>query len=240
MICDIFVRTYPADYPWLAYLWRSMAKQYVRGFRRVVLVHPMGVDPPPAPPSTIPHVIVMEDRTYSNDYYGQMITKLRSHEFTNADQIVYLDSDCVFVREVDFQTWRAPLLVTPWEDVGTAICWKSATETMLGFVSPYETMRGFPFAYPRDFVAEVHAHVGGTERLEKLVNAWTPKPGHHPIIEFDALGNYAVVKCPQRFWIVPTGPEQPPPLIRQFWSWGGFTPEVVAEMRRLGVWSDQP
>ena len=230
---DIFVRTYIKDYAWLRYLWRSMLKYGVTGFRSIVIVHPPGQYAPEPPP--FPHVIIAEDRTYSNDYYGQMITKMRAAEYTDADEVVYLDSDCVFICPVDFQTWKAPLLTTPWDEVGSAICWKSAVETMLGFVSPFETMRGFPFSYPRDFIAEVMAHVGGVERLVRMIDAWVLRPGHHPIIEFDAMGNYAVMKCPERFWIVPTGPEMPPSVIKQFWSWGGFTPAVIDEMERMGL-----
>ena len=232
---DIFVRTYAKDYAWLVFLWKSILKHGVTGFRRIVVVHPPGQ--PQSPPPPFPHVIIAEDRIHHTDYYGQMITKLQAHLYSDADEIVFVDSDNVFVAPVDFETYRAPLYVLPWEESGAAICWKRATEEMLGFVSPYETMQGFPVVYPRDFIAEVYNHLGGINRLTSLIDNWIPRWGDHPIIEFDAWGNYAVERCPERFWSMRTDdPQRPPPVVRQFWSHAGVDdPAVRAELGRMGL-----
>lgn len=226
---DIFIRTYPRDYPWLTYLWRSM-ERYVAGYRRVVIVHPEGTLGPTVPES-IPHVLCIEHELLTNDYYGQQLTKLHAHEFTDADVIAYLDSDCVFIEDVDFSTFDPPLVVTPWERVGEAICWLPITRETLGFVSPYETMRGHPFVYPRWLIAEVWRHIGGVDGIKRVMG----KIGS--IGEFNAIGNYAVVKHPDKFRVLNTETEQlPTRVVHQFWSYYGVDhPKVVEVMKGLGI-----
>jgi len=229
---DIFLRTYERDYPWLEFLWRSIALHQVAGFRRVVIVHPPNQPGPPPPP--IPHLIVPEDRVYPNDYAGQMITKLRAGGHTDADEVVYVDSDCVFITPVDFQTWQYPLLCTPWEQVPDAkAAWYEQTKTLLGFEPPFETMRRFPFVYPADFVREVYAHIGGVERCLSLLADYKIQG----MSEFNVLGNYAIVKCPEKFHVQRTdlGPF-PPDIVHQFWSYSTVhDPKVRGYLVGLGL-----
>jgi hypothetical protein len=233
---DIFVRTYSNDYGWLAYLLRSIERFGVTGFRRVVIVHRKHDDPPPAP--NVPHVMLDDTREYKNDYHGQAITKLRAHEFTDADVVFYVDSDCVFCQPLDLQAWEYPFLVTPWEKLkidthgGSALCWYDTTKLVLGFDPPFETMRRFPFVYPVDFVREVYEHVGGLERLTKLLEEGMPN-----ISEFNILGNYACAKYPERFKPLRTDEVPLPPLVvRQMWSPAGLnSPLVQKEMAALGL-----
>lgn len=232
MSLDIFVRTFPGDYPWLPHLWRSVDK-YATGFRRVVLVHPAGSPLPPLP--NCPHVVSEEAMLLPNDYHGQQATKLRAPEFTDADVVCFVDSDCVFTVDVDLAAYVEPLptlLVTPWERAGDALgAWLGPTTTLLGFPPPFEAMRRLPLFYPRDVISETWQHIGGLNGVRACIAK------HGSMSEFNAIGNYAVVKRPGAMRVVNTETgELPTAIVRQFWSHHGVDhPDVAAERERLGL-----
>jgi hypothetical protein len=241
---DIFLITYPGDYPWLQYLLRSTTK-YVTGFDRLCVVVEEGDDPPTdilKQFCTAPWYIEKCRRYRGTDYWGkggQQIEKMRAWAYTDAERILLLDSDCVWIRPIDLQTDPAiciekpVILHTPWENVGDARCWYSPTKTILGFEPPAETMRRHPFCYPAWFMHKVWEHVGGEERLRQF---------EHPC-EFNVLGNYAMVNHSDDFTLLQTmlstGNEQradsnidgiPTAPIRQFWSVGGMNDRVRQEI----------
>jgi hypothetical protein len=231
MTTDVFVITYPPDHKWLPYLWRSIAK-HITGMRAVVLVLEQG---DPEPPDLPAYVQVKRCPRYTQEGPGrnfcQPMEKLRAHEYTDANMICYMDSDCVFTTPLDLSTYRHPLIVEDWFHVGNAICWLSPTRQLLRFEPPYETMRRFPFFYPRSFIKEVWEHIGSAEGIAR-----ERAKGLTAVAEFNILGNYAVVKRPELFEILVARVNQLPELvIRQFWSHGGITPEVLKEMRQLGL-----
>ena len=186
---DLCLVTFPGHYCGLPYLFRSIEK-YVAGFRRLIVVIE---DQDPVPP--LPDFAVLHRcRNYRGTNYwgrgGQQIEKLRAFQRTDAERIVYVDSDTVFVRPVDIQTdpcfslEKPPVIWRTWNEAGDAICWYEPTKMVLGFEPPYETMTRFPFTFPRWFLEEYWGHVGGEDRLKIFA---------HPN-EFNGLGNYALVK----------------------------------------------
>lgn len=230
MSCVPFLITYPNDYQWLPFLWRSIDK-HVTGLDRLVMVLEDG----DATPANLPgYVEVKRCRRFSGigRNMGQPVEKLAAGERIDADAVFYVDSDCVFVAPVDLRTYSHPLLCRQWENAGDAYkAFYDSTHQVLGFRPPFETMCRFPFVYPTDFVREAMAYIGGREKLAKLFAA-----GLSHVCEFNVLGNYAIVKRPERFHIVRADLEpEPPKVIRQFWSHGGLTPAVLDEIERLGL-----
>ena len=232
MTTDLFLITYPKDYEWLPFLFRSIDR-YLTGFRKVVLVLEQSDDAPSRLPS---YVEVKRCRDYRGSpvkgYHGQCIEKLALHEHTDADRILHIDSDCVFTAPIDLQTFEYPLICSPWNKVGDAICWFGPTRKVLGFNPPFETMRRYPFIYPLDFHREVYDFIGGRDRLLSLLTG-----GMQSLSEFNILGNYAIVKTPERFTICRSDVDKLPPLyVRQFWSHDTISkPEVKAELERMGL-----
>jgi hypothetical protein len=231
VIADIVVKSHPADYEWLPHLWYSIEKN-VTGFRRVLLLIERQHYLPPVPSFVVVQRCENWGGTPVGGYRGQCIEKLRAHLHTDADIICFVDSDCVFVRPVDFRTFTWPLIVTPWEQAGDAICWYESTKRVLGFDPPLETMRTFPFVYPSSFLAEVWQHIGGIAGIIGHL-----REGMERLSEFNVLGNYAVARRPDLFRILRTDREPcPEQVIYQAWSHGGDTrEEVIAERKRWGL-----
>jgi hypothetical protein len=242
---DLFLRTYPADYGWLPFLFRSMLR-HVRGFRALVIVYPCDQVGPPAIAEWGRRLIdagcietfqsVPTDRGYPDDYVGQQITKLRSFEFTDADEVCFLDSDLVFVRDFTPESKRPGIVeCRPWDAVGKAQCWYQPTKILLREEPLYETMARHPFQYPRSLIERCYAYVGGEAALLGF--------GAH-FSEFNLLGNFAVNHAGFAPVMMNTGDstqeDRVDDWVHQGWSWGGVNEKVEAKMRELGYWEWDP
>lgn len=266
MIADLFLRTYPGDFQWLKFLFRSL-ERHARGWRDLVLVLPyegpptgwnqlladlavdLGVsinawaDRLRAVDALTGKIAVWSCQTYKDDYLGQCLTKLRAWEYTSADDVAYLDSDLVLVRPWTPTTLRhfdgrSIVEYREWADAGAALsAWHDVTKTLLrGQAPPFETMCRHPFQYPVQFVRRAY------EAMRHLAIE------DRRISEFNYLGNYAILHERDSFYL--RRPPQlhredggapdfsPDDLVYQFWSWGGITAEVEAKLKELGYWED--
>lgn len=242
---DLFLRTYPNDYQWLTFLFRSMIR-HVRGFRTLILIYPQG-QVSPLGLSTWWHDLIHNgvisnykfgraDRTYPDDYVGQQVTKLRCHEYTDADEVCFLDSDIVFVRGFTPES-RRPQVVEcrPWDAVGRAQCWYQPTKILLREEPLYETMARHPFQYPTALIKRCYEHVGGEAGLLGF--------GAH-FSEFNLLGNYALNHAGYAPFMMSTGDstqeKREDDWVQQFWSHNlRLKPDMIeAKMRELGYWDE--
>lgn len=254
MIADLFLRTYPNDYKWLPYLFRSLAR-HARGWSDLVIVLPR---PPAGSEVTFGQQIselnaaivrpldewatrFREAGTllgrigvfrcaehYPDDYLGQSITKLRAWEFSSADEIGFIDSDLVFLHDWSPMMDYGGIEVREWDEAHDAKrAWYGITAELLGQEPPLETMCRHPFQYPAQFIRRVWDSV--SDKVRSVVSS-----GRH-ISEFNLLGNYAFIHERNFFrFIPPVGPD----MVKQFWSYAGITPNVEAELRRLGYWEE--
>jgi hypothetical protein len=244
MTVDLFLRTYPADYQWLPFLLRSLGR-HVRGFRNLITVWPLGASYPreqlrqEVVDMLIGSGVVSGWRAdlcpiYPDDYVGQQITKLRCHEYTDADEVCFLDSDLVFVRDFTPESLK-PFHVEcrPWDSVGKAQCWYPPTKILLREDPPYETMTRHPFQFPTAMIKRCYEHVGGETALLGF--------GAH-FSEFNLLGNWAILHEGAPTKIVGLGDstqeQRRDDFVLQGWSWGGVDAKVEAKMRELGYWED--
>jgi len=230
---DFFLVTYPCDYDWLPYLWRSI-ERFATGWRRVVMV----LEEQDALPDDIPsYVTVRRCRNYRGTllpgYYGQCIEGLRAHEYTDADVVWFLESDTVFVRPIDVASdpqWpavRPNLLYRSWDAAGPAQVWRESTRQAVGFDPLAETMCCHPFVYPRALLEDCWPG----EACLRLVFRQTGG-----LSQFNVLGAWAMVKHPDMFRLVDVTKGYPPSCMRQFWSHARPTDDAVrAELTRLGL-----
>ena len=229
---DLFLKTYPTDYDWLPYFFKSI-ERYVTGFRNIVAVVE---DQYEAPPNLPANAVVKFCRSYLaggdiETNFGAAIERLRAWAYSDADVIIYVDSDCVFTRPVDLQTdplihaERPLIYYRPWDEAGPAVCWKALTIATLGFDPPYETMACYPATYPRSVLVDLWEHVGGEKRLISLK---TPT-------DLNVMGNFALTHCQDR--VLPGyAPMITNPCVRQFWSWDrAAAAKVQAELREYGL-----
>ena len=262
MIVDLFLRTHPPDFKWLRFLMRSLEK-YTRGWRDLVIVFPVPPQERyeedhgaaihaalekslggslkeladqlrEAGTLTGKIQIFGVAKEFSDDYIGQCVTKLRAWEFSNADEIAFLDSDLVLIREWTPDSLRGiasgnlRIEARSWDQSGQAKeAWKDITAALLGREPPFETMCRHPFQYPAQFLRRAWDH------LDKSVLRSGKK-----ISEFNYLGNYAVLFEPDRFNVGQQMELGDRDLVKQFWSWGGITFAVEDDLRQLGYWQE--
>lgn len=265
MVADFFLRTYPKDYRWLPFLFRSL-ERHARGWRDVVLVFPfegpgddfaaelaaLEVFVPlketaerlRAAGALSGKIIVQTCPVYQDDYLGQCLTKLMAWQYSSADEVCFLDSDLVLVQPLTPRTLHAPgdgrpvIEIRDWADSGNALtAWFGITKTLLhGDSPPYETMCRHPFQYPTPFLRRA---------FEAAYQELMTVDRH--ISEFNYLGNYAFLRERDAFLFLrpdhlhQEGLDAPDfhasDLVRQFRSWDGLTPAVKAELKALGYWT---
>lgn len=239
MIVDLFLRTYSKDVKWLPFLFRSLIR-HARGFNKLVVVTPIEANVSPVvdgyryrliDAGAVTAVALEEcDTNLDDDYNGQQVTKLEAYRYSSADEALYLDSDLVFIRDVDPTTRHGLIEARPWADAGQAIIWRGITEQLLMCETYYETMCRHPFQYPVQLVRRCFDHIGGLHAVAAL------PPGQH-ISEFNLIGNYAtLIEHRLVTWV--RDPAWKPDVVKAFWSHGGITDAVAEELKQLGYWED--
>src|SRR5690348_1072398 len=149
MTVDIFIRTYKNDLEWLTYCLHSIHK-HLRGFRKIIISIPKDQVHLLIPYNLTQEIIVTEE-VFQDDYLGQQVSKIFAFEHTDADFILFMDSDCIVKHLCNvsdfFRNGKPILLKTKYDQVGDAICWKAITEKFLGYEVEYEYMRRLPVIY---------------------------------------------------------------------------------------------
>lgn len=231
---DIFIRTYAKDLPWLKHCLASISK-YCTGFRDVIIVIPenqrAGLDG-----FNLTKEKIFTCAEYKDDYIGQQITKLSADNYTDAEFVIYGDSDTLFTRPCtpqDFTRDGKPLILkTKYEKVGSGIIWKPVTEKALGYKVDFEYMRRHPFCYHtstlkalRSYMKEVHG---------KEMSDYVQGQPYREFSEFNVVGAFAAEKEKDKYQFQDTDDAELPELfVRQFRSWDGITSEVMKEIETI-------
>lgn len=243
MSTAIIIRTYYKDIKWLDYCLRSLDK-FGYGFKHVIVLFPKedleradwsllqrkqcaGVD-------FYAHAIetVIED-----GYIDQQHTKMTADFYTDADEILFVDSDTMFLRRTGpsaFSVQGKPyLLYTPYDrfPAGTDMPWQEPTERAMSHHVAYEFMRRLPITIPREAVIGTREYMQMTHGV--TLADYLRKVPFRTFSEFNVMGAFVYYHNPGLMALIPTevthltaaGPEftptsLPPIHARQFWSWG--------------------
>lgn len=238
MNASIFIRTCAKDIEWIPWCLTAIDR-FCHGFSDVTLVIPE--DEKDAAKdytrNTPPVRRVATVNRYPNDHDGQQFDKMEAYKHVPGDLIVYIDSDVLVRRPMTPQALlngdsRITFLRTPYNvnSVGQARGWKIPTERVLGETVHFEYMRRFPLVFWRSTLMGFNDWFAQTRgSLRDYVFAQKGK-----FSEFNVLGAWAAKYDASRYQFVNTETE---PISagwsRQFWSWGGITPEVKAEMEAI-------
>jgi hypothetical protein len=228
---DVVIRSYYRDLQWLSLALASI-ERFAVGHRRIVVI---------VPEATLHRVDLSAlDRTnvqlhscrnYVDDYLGQQITKLHADLYTDADVILHLDSDNVFVAPCDLRQrlfdgdrLRMTFDTNPAREGLDAR--RISPIRFLDRSIPWDLTAGPPMTAPRylysglrSFCHQAHgmsiteyAHAASTDRF----------------CEFALLRGFALVQESKRYAWLDRAQHQLLPECRVFWS-RAETPASVAD-----------
>jgi hypothetical protein len=225
MTTDILIRTYSKDLQWLAHALRSI-QMNVTGYRQIIVAIP---DASLLSHLTAETVIQVED--LPDGYIGQQLTKMEAWKYTDADAVVFWDSDVIATEPVDVSEWFVDGQPLVWKTRYASINapWQKMTEKAVGFPVEWEYMRRMPLVYRTDtlrrcceFMEQLHG---------KPLKNYLKLVPHREFSEFNVLGAYAEMYEEDEYAFIDTETvTMPKNKLRQFWSWGGITDEVLAEI----------
>lgn len=220
---DIFIKSYRNDFKLLNYALRSIQTN-VTGYRRVVLLIPLGdmvlFNERVIIPSGLSVMIDFVDE-YGNGYLFQQWCKISAHNYTDADFILFADSDCIFDKKIDISEYVASgkpdLLYTDYLKVGAAICWKAPTEAFIKTVQDYEFMRRNCLIYHRSTLEAIEKYEPNLEYNIMSSNSFS---------EFNAIGAFAFQYEKEKYNFINTDSigidptiQNVQPLAIQLWSY---------------------
>jgi hypothetical protein len=237
MTTDIFIRTCAKDLEWLLLSVKSI-KERVTGYRNIVIAAPR---PVAARISRATGMPVIGVDPFNDDYVGQMHTKLKATDHTDADVICFWDSDTMAAEAVDlnellFDGERLIMHQVPYAGLtdGSQV-WQPIAAHAMGFVPEFESMRRMPLAYHRSTILGTVAQIELTQGM--TLDAYVRRRPFRSFIEFNCLGAWAYLNERDRYdWrIDETEVAKWKQRVRQFWSWGGITREVKDELKNINI-----
>lgn len=240
MITDIFIRSYAGDIQWIPYALKSIHR-FVSGIRDIIIVVP-GEDCDAFNKLGLTKEILRTSRLikFKDPYLEQQADKLYADLYTDADYILYWDSDTVAITSFSpsaLMVQNKPrCLCTAYADLvdengKAAVPWQSITAKAIGVTPEYEFMRAHPFLIANKYIVEFKRFISRKHgmSLMQYINAQPSRK----FSEFNAIHAWAHAFHPNLFHWIDTKNGVPEPFVRQFWSWGGITPEVKAELDKL-------
>lgn len=235
MRCDLLIRSYFRDLDWLACCLAAIDR-FAAGVEVQVVVPRSSWDWLQKKIGPRPGVRFVFCPDYRDDYLGQQVTKLYADRFTRAGWVCHIDSDCLFTRpfrpEDLLAAGKAPIYIRPVSELGRHKPWLGPTEAFLGSPVAYDFMQRPPFVYPRWLYAEVRRFCRERHGMELADYVLSRPP--RGFSEFNALGAFAYRYHRARFHWVDLSREDPgEPLVRWYWSRGGISPAIRAEIESL-------
>jgi len=242
MTTSIFIKTCAKDMEWLVYCLKSI-QQYGSGFLETVIV--ADESQRETIPENITNIHYAED--WDNGYLQQQSVKLMADKYAKGDTILFVDSDCVFYKNftpADFMRDGKPILLkTHYDNLidktmpggGKPLVWQEITSKIMGFPVEWEYMRRIPCLYWKDSLERFRKKM--PDLPEKIRNAQDKS-----FSEFNAIGAYIDKYEPENYFISDNMVWMQPCVAKQFWSWGGVTPEVMADINKMmeGKWERTP
>lgn len=231
---DIFIKTYGGDFEWLAYCLRSI-QRFCTGFNEIIIVCDEG-DRAGLEQFGLTREKVFYVPLEFNGYLFQQWIKLNAHTYSEADFIMFVDSDCVFTKLTtpnDFIKSGKPIILkTPYETIPEVIFWKELTELTLKEEVEFEYMRRLPLLYRRDTIENCLNHVNPFH--EQGLKTFISRQPNHEFSEFNLLGAYAEKYEGDKYkFIDTTKNELPETHVLQNWSWSKISQSKRVEIERL-------
>jgi len=172
-------------------------------------------------------------------YLGQQLTKMQAWKLTDADAVVFWDSDVVATRPIDvrteyFRDRKIIIYKTRYSSLGDACPWQPITAKAVRFVPEWEYMRRMPLAYWSETLERCESYLNHSHGT--TLDLYLRSQPHRAFSEFNVLGAYAEAYDGSGYAMIDTeSVEMPPCAVDQMWSWGGLTNEVKIKMEAYGL-----
>lgn len=229
---DIFIKSYHADFKWLDYCVKSIDK-FVKNVNKIIIVIPKK-DSRYFNINLSPKFELHKKREVGKGYLFQQYVKLTAHHYSDADYIMFVDSDCIFLRETDLvdlvKDGKSRMLMTKYSEIlelkDQCYVWKAPTEKVFNTEVEYEFMRSSFLIYKRSTL----------QNFEK----WFPYDLLTYIIsqehfsEYNVLGAFAYFFERDQYNFVDTQDwTDENPFGRQYWSYSGLTNSEREEIESI-------
>jgi hypothetical protein len=127
---------------------------------------------------------------------------------------------------------KPTFVITPYRILPNAASWQRLSEGFLGREVEFDFMRRQPLVFPRWLYGELR-DFGRTVHGMALKDYVMSRPPAG-FSEYNALGAYAYYHRADAFeWVVRPVSEPDEQFCRWFWSWGGVTTNVRAEIASI-------
>lgn len=226
---SLFIRSYSKDFEWLTHSVRSMRANLVGISERILCVP--DTDKVPTDISSY-----FDEIVYSNEflpgYLQQQVDKVRAYKHCLHDNILFSDSDCIYFQRFDASQMldgsKVRLYQTKYLSLeGQVLAWKGITKACTGIDPEYEYMRCQPIMH-KSWTCRTLDSLHIYKEYLKIV-----QPNN--LSEFNALGVIAKEFFPSDYTFVDTEKSPPTNTAKQYWSWGGMTPDISKELESLYV-----
>lgn len=230
MTTDIIIKTYPGDFEWLTYCLRSIPR-FATGFRKTIVMVPFGDIPPTGHLETTVNL-----REHGEPYLFQQNSKLHADAFTDADFLLFLDSDVILTRPVCPEDLtvdgKVRWLYTPYSsiDSGDGQTWKEPTAKVMMQPVPNEFMRRHPLVVPR-WALEGFRHWMWKVHGMSLEHYILTQPGRY-FSEWNALGAWLWFYHRDKVAWQNTDEDLGTTYVHQSFSWGGLNDTIRADLER--------
>ena len=221
MITDIFIKTCIRDKEYHKYCLASI-KKYCTGFRNTVVV----------------------EGEHPNGYIHQQVIKLHADEYTDADFILFTDSDTLFNTPVipeSFMSDGKPIwYMTPFSTLfnddslhinhhNTLRHWHKSMYDFCGTPPPFEFMRRQPFMLPLYVLKDIQQYCLKTHG--KSLKQYPFDKG--VFTEWNVLGFYCWLHHHDAFTWINTDDGMELPLVRQFKLGSDTAEDNIEEIKKI-------
>lgn len=227
----LFIRSYRGDIPWLQHCLRSIQK-FAIGFSGLHIVVPADQKQEFACLNTNVEICGI----YREDYMGQQMTKMTADFYTGDALVTFVDSDCCFCQlttpaDLLDPMGRPIMLMTPYSQL-SGVPWQAPTQEVMGTPVEFEFMRRLPITIYGHHIRQFR-HWFSANHGKSLEQHVLNVPNRN-FSEFNAMGAWCYqFKRNDYYWLDTSKKELPPKFVKQHWSWGGMTPDILAELEEL-------
>jgi hypothetical protein len=260
---EILIVTYAKDFPWLE-LARKCIARHGSGFSGITIVVPRHDRNPEHPImgkermwNGIRERWVFFDEEPGKGFLHHEAMMARADELVPAGTkyVMHMDADCMmkmsnsledyFLNDKPIYIWRTwDSLSSPdprdptRKVVSDCIMWKEPTAKQVGFHSDAYTMCRHPTVFPIEFYKPYREHISAHHRMPFMDYMLSGERNSHPQdrLDFTAFGQFAKKFMEDKFhWINCATEEYPADRMRAYWSHGGISPEIRAEIESFLV-----